>query len=90
MKELIFAAPFRGVDPVDSESFKGIIRRSAGVVEPARLESVYARKGIKGSNPFSSAGKIEKPRNGSLLFRHVHCMLWEAVSASQRLLLGTW
>ena len=30
-------------------------RRSAGVVELARLESVYTRKGIKGSNPFSSA-----------------------------------
>jgi hypothetical protein len=32
-------------------------RRSAGVVELARLESVYIRKGIKGSNPFSSANK---------------------------------
>ena len=68
MKELIFAAPFRGVDPVDSESFKGIIRRSAGVVEPARLESVYARKGIKGSNPFSSAGLCSSRQGAVLIF----------------------
>ena len=43
---VIFAAVF-----IDHDSN----RRSAGVVELARLESVYIRKGIKGSNPFSSA-----------------------------------
>ncbi len=31
------------------------------MVEGARLESVYARKGIEGSNPSLSAGKIIKP-----------------------------
>ena len=36
-------------------------RRSAGVVELARLESVYTRKGIKGSNPFSSAFSAAAP-----------------------------
>lgn len=44
-------------------------RRSAGAVEPARLESVYIRKGIKGSNPFSSANKTEKPLEGHFCFR---------------------
>ena len=32
-------------------------RRGGRVVEGARLESVYAVKGIKGSNPFLSAIK---------------------------------
>ena len=34
------------------------LRRGAGVVELACLESMYTRKGIKGSNPFSSAKTI--------------------------------
>ena len=33
----------------------GALRRGAGVVELARLESVYRRNPIKGSNPFPSA-----------------------------------
>jgi hypothetical protein len=40
-------------------------RRGAGVVELARLESVYRRNPIKGSNPFPSAawlGLTEAPR----------------------------
>jgi hypothetical protein len=41
----IFATPLRG----------------AGVVELARLESVYRRNPIKGSNPFPSATKLLKP-----------------------------
>jgi len=31
------------------------------VVEGARLESVYTRKGIKGSNPFLSADEMNVP-----------------------------
>src|SRR5258708_38598326 len=37
------------------------IRRGAGVVELARLESVYRRNPIKGSNPFPSASLIIAP-----------------------------
>ena len=40
------------------------LRRGAGVVELARLESVYTRKGIKGSNPFPSATFSEKFNTG--------------------------
>ena len=36
------------------------------MVELARLESVYIRKGIKGSNPFSSAD-IKSPDFGAFL-----------------------
>ena len=37
-----------------------VSRRGAGVVELARLESVYRRNPIKGSNPFPSADNTNK------------------------------
>ena len=47
------------------------------MVEGARLESVYTRKGIAGSNPALSASKmISAPDRGHLLFRGT----WRACS----------
>ena len=45
-------------------------RRGVRVVEGARLESVYTRKGIAGSNPAFSADQIDVPRqmSGAFLF----------------------
>ncbi len=48
--------------------FDALSRRSAGVVEPARLESVYTRKGIKGSNPFSSADLCSSRKGAVFVF----------------------
>ena|GEM_PF-3410671 len=39
-------------------------RRGVRVVEGARLESVYTRKGIAGSNPALSAKQIDAPNGG--------------------------
>ncbi len=41
------------------------------MVELARLESVYIRKGIKGSNPFSSAA-FKSPVSGAFLFPQIN------------------
>jgi hypothetical protein len=40
---------------IDNRIFAAPKWRRVRVVEGARLESVYTRKGIKGSNPFVSA-----------------------------------